>query len=115
MAEYIGAYPYEAESLLWTLNLDATPIYCVAPSGPFGATAYERLQQAFQGQLSRGVELVSVPGIIAGSATLLSGQVVPVIVPAVRGMFSWATQPLIQSLLGDAPTPKPNERPMNGG
>jgi cyanobactin maturation PatA/PatG family protease len=62
------------------------------------------LRQAFQGQLGQGVELVSIPGVISGSVTLLSGQVVPIIIPAVRGMFSWATQPLIASVLGVAPT-----------
>ncbi len=103
MAAYVAENPFEAESLIWTLNLDATPIYAVVPAGPYAAVAYERLRQAFQGQSGQGVELVSIPGVISGSVTLLSGQVVPVIVPAVRGMFSWATQPLIASVLGAAP------------
>jgi cyanobactin maturation PatA/PatG family protease len=103
LSEYIAANPYEAESLIWTLNLDATPIYAIMPAGPYAAVAYERLRQAFQGQLSEGVELVSVPGTIAGSARLLSGQAVPVVVPAVRGMFSWGTQQVIESVLGAAP------------
>lgn len=103
LAAYIVENPFEAESLIWTLNLDATPIYAIVPAGPYAAVAYERLRQALQGQLGQGVELVSIPGVISGSVTLLSGQVVPVIVPAVRGMFSWATQPLIASVLGAAP------------
>jgi cyanobactin maturation PatA/PatG family protease len=103
ISEYIRANPFEAESLIWTLNLDATPIYAVVPSGPFAAAAYERLRAAFEGQLQRGVELVSVPGVIAGSVTLLSGQVVPAIVPTMRGVFSWATQPLIDNVVGARP------------
>jgi cyanobactin maturation PatA/PatG family protease len=103
MAAYIAENPYEAESLIWTLNLDATPVYAIVPAGPFAAATYDRLRQAFEGQLSRGVELVSIPGTIAGSVTLLSGQAVPVIVPAVRGLFSWATQALIESVIGPAP------------
>jgi cyanobactin maturation PatA/PatG family protease len=103
MAAYLAENPFEAESLIWTLNLDATPIYAIVPAGPFAALAYERLREAFEGQLRRGVELVSIPGIIGGSTRLLSGQVVPVIVPAVRGMFSWATQPLIDAMLGARP------------
>jgi cyanobactin maturation PatA/PatG family protease len=103
MAEYLRANPYESESLIWTLNLDATPIYAVVPTGPYAAATYDRLRDAFEGQLQRGVELVSIPGVVAGSATLLSGQVVPAVVPAIRGIFSWATQPLIDSLVGARP------------
>ncbi|MBM3529161.1 MAG: PatA/PatG family cyanobactin maturation protease [Alphaproteobacteria bacterium] len=104
MAEYLRANPFEAESLFWTLNLDATPIYAVVPTGPFAAATHERLREAFAGQLQRGVELVSIPGIVAGNVTLMSGQVVPAIVPAVRGIFSWATQPLIENIVGARPT-----------
>ena len=103
MAEYLRTNPFEAESLIWTLNLDATPIYAIVPCGPFAATTYDRLRAAFEGQIQRGVELVSVPGVIAGSVTLLSGQVVPAVIPAARGMFSWATLPLIESVVGARP------------
>jgi cyanobactin maturation PatA/PatG family protease len=103
MVSYLGENPYEAESLIWTLNLDATPIYAIMPTGPFATVAYERLREGFVGQLRDGVEMVSIPGFIAGSTTLMSGQVVPAIVPAVRGMFHWATVPLLGGLLGPRP------------
>jgi cyanobactin maturation PatA/PatG family protease len=41
---------------------------------------------------------------MAGRATLFSGQVVPVIVPELRGMYSWNTQALVQAVVGNAPT-----------
>jgi cyanobactin maturation PatA/PatG family protease len=104
--KYLEENDFEAESLLWTLNLDATPIYAIMPAGPFASGTYKRLLDAFQGQLHRGVELVSVPGVIAGSARLQSGQVVPVIVPARRGLFSWAMADLIKATLGDTPVPE---------
>lgn len=103
MIAYINAHPYEAESLTWTLNLDATPIYAIVPSGPFASVAYERLRTAFEGQLRSGVELASVPGVVAGAVTLLSGQTVPAIVPNPRGMYSWAPGPLVESVLGARP------------
>jgi cyanobactin maturation PatA/PatG family protease len=106
LSEYIAANAFEAESLIWTLNLDATPIYAIAPAGPFAAAAYERLRQAFQAQMGQGVEMVSIPGTIGGAARLLSGQIVPAIIPAVRGMFSWGTRQLIASLLGEPPEKK---------
>ena len=82
------------------------PIYAIAPAGPFAAAAYDRLRQAFQGQLREGVEMVSVPGIVGGAARLQSGQIVPVIIPAVRGMFSWPTRQVIAALLGEPPEKK---------
>jgi cyanobactin maturation PatA/PatG family protease len=110
MARYLDANDFEAESLIWTLNLDATPIYAIVPAGPFASHTYKRLLDAFRGQTptepGREVELVSVPGVIAGSTRLQSGQVVPVIVPAVRGIYAWAMAELIRATLGETPAPE---------
>ncbi len=103
MLAYLDAAPYDASAVIWTLNLDATPIYAILPMGPFGADAYIRLREALRAQLMEGVELISVPGVISGSMRLQSGQVVPIIVPAIRGMYSWATQPLVTHVLGAVP------------
>ena len=100
---FLEAQPFDASSVIWTLNLDATPIYAIQPVGPFAASGYERLREALRAQLHEGVELISVPGVIGGSTRLQSGQVVPVIVPAMRGMYSWATEPLVVHVLGAAP------------
>jgi hypothetical protein len=81
---------YAASSVIWTLNLDATPIYAVVPAGPFADTAYLRLRQYLRDQLAAAAKIdatrVAVPGVVDGSITLRSGQVVPVIVPELRGM-----------------------------
>jgi len=106
LVDFLSATPHEAESLIWTLNLDATPIYAIFPSGPFAAVAYERLREALQEQKRGTVQLVSVPGYTGGSVRLLSGQTVPALVPAVRGMHSWSTQALVDSALGPIPEKK---------
>src|SRR5215208_1165358 len=106
LVDFLSATPHEAESLIWTLNLDATPIYAIFPSGPFAAVAYERLREALQEQKRGTVQLVSVPGYAGGSVRLLSGQTVPALVPAVRGMHSWSTQALVDSALGPIPEKK---------
>lgn len=100
LLSYFDAAPYEAPGLIWTLNLDATPIYAIEPAGPFAAAGYERLRETLSGQFRDGVELVSVPGVIGGKVRLQSGQVVPVIVPALRGLFSWSTQALVEHVIG---------------
>lgn len=100
---HLETNPWEAEAFVWTLNIDATPIYAVRPAGPFAGVAFERLREFLAGQLNEGVECISVPGRISGRATLFSGQVVPVITPELRGMYSWSTDALIVAVLGPPP------------
>jgi cyanobactin maturation PatA/PatG family protease len=44
-----------------------------------------------------------MPGMIAGSTRLFTGQVVPVIHPAIRGMYNWTTKALVEAVAGSAP------------
>ncbi len=91
---YLDRNPWDAAALVWTLNLDATTIYAIRAQGSFARETYERLRQ-FLAEQSRGeVERVSVPGLVSGSARLSTGQSVPVIWPAMRGMYSWTTAAL---------------------
>lgn len=100
---HLTLHPYEAASLIWTLNLDSTPIYAICPAGPFANIAYDRLREFVNSQLTEGVQRVSIPGVLAGQARLFSGQVVPVVVPELRGMYSWSTIALVQAVLGPPP------------
>lgn len=90
--------PWDAASLLWTLSIDSTPVYAIIPAGPFASDAHLQLRKFLRDQAFEGVERISVPGIIAGSVHLSNGQVVPAIVPELRGMFSWSTKALRESL-----------------
>ena len=89
-----------AQSLIWTLNLDATPIYAIMPFGPYADIGYERLLGFIRDE---NVERVSIPGYLGGSVRLLSGQTVPGIVPEVRGMYSWSVSRLIAQLMQTFP------------
>jgi len=100
LLDHLEQQPHEAQSVIWTLNLDATPIYAIAPSGPFAGLAYERLRTYLRAQHEQGAELVSIPGHAAGRVRLASGLVVPLLVPEVRGMYSWSTDDLLLSALG---------------
>lgn len=101
LLDYLEQNPFEAQSLIWTLNLDATPIYAIMPAGPYANVTYERLR-SFLGD--ENIERVSIPGYIGGSIRLMSGQVVPVIIPEVRGIYSWNRPSLIDSLMRATPT-----------
>jgi len=100
---YLDGSPYEAPSAIWTLNLDATPIYAIQPAGPYAEKGYEMLREALAAQEREGADLVSIPGLIAGTRTLESGQVVPLIVPALRGIYCWKPAALVESVLGARP------------
>ena len=96
LLQYLNDNPYEAQSLIWTLNLDATPIYAIIPTGPYASVTYERLRSYLGDE---NVERISVPGYIGGSVRLMSGQVVPVIIPEVRGIYSWSVSALVTAVM----------------
>lgn len=98
LLKYLDKNPWDAQSLLWTLNLDDTPIYVIQPAGAFAASAYERLRQFLREQFSEGAERISVPGFLVGRARLMNGQVVPNLVPDLRGMSNWNTSSLVNAL-----------------
>jgi cyanobactin maturation PatA/PatG family protease len=100
---YLEKDPSQAAAIVWTLNLDATPIYAIQPRGAFAELGYKRLQQFLQEQVKEGVERVSIAGIIAGQVQLMSGQVVPVIWPELRCMYSWTIAALIKAVSGQPP------------
>lgn len=99
-SNYLNDNPWAAQALIWTLNLDTTPIYAIMPSGPFASVAYGQLSSFLA---DTNVERVAIPGYIGGSVRLMSGQVVPVIIPEVRGMYSWSVSALVSSVMAIAP------------
>ena len=95
MLDYLKKNPYEATALEWTVNLDGTPIYAIRPNGPFAPDTYAQLRDFLNSQLKEDAERVSIPGVISGNARLITGQVVPVINPELRGMFCWNTDSIV--------------------
>lgn len=95
LLSYLKDNSWEAAAIIWTLNLDATPIYAIKSCGAFAREIYERLRDFLRQQLDNVVERVSIPGSIVGNVRLMNGQVVPVIQPDRRGMYSWRTDQLI--------------------
>lgn len=100
---YLDKDPSQAAAIIWTLNLDATPIYAIQPGGAFAYLGYERLRQFLHEQSEEGVERVSIPGRLVGQVQLMSGQVVPVIWPELRCMYSWTTPALVEAICGKPP------------
>lgn len=98
-----------AAAILWTLNHDASPFYVIRPEGPFARETYLRLLEFYQEQVDSQAERVSIPGTIDGNVTLLSGQVVPVLIPDLRAMYNWRTAELVANVVGAVPKAEAND------
>jgi len=105
MVDHLTTHPSEATALIWTLNLELTPIYVVEAVGPYAASVYELLTRLLGGEVAAVgdplyIERVSIPGRRTDrTVKLFSGQVLPVVeVEQVRGLYGWQ----INSLLGAA-------------
>ncbi len=100
---YLENNTWDASAIIWTLNLDATPIYAIQARAPIARETYERLREFLKDQTEGKIERISVGGEIYGNTRLLSGQVVPIIWPELRCMYSWKTDDLVRVVCGSAP------------
>ncbi len=103
-----------ANAIIWTINIDTTPIYAIQPQSAFGFPTYlELLSLLWQQEIAEpfgnardhttmgdrsratgekkepSVERVSQAGLVNGEVRLLNGTVIPQLVPIWRGMFGW--------------------------
>ena len=97
LLKYLDEHPYAAQNLIWTLNLDATPIYAIVPMGAYASEAYDQLRKALAAFGEGRIERVAIPGYIGGSIQLMSGQTVPTIIPEIRGMVAWANASICEN------------------
>ncbi|NET31670.1 MAG: S8 family serine peptidase [Cyanothece sp. SIO1E1] len=107
----------EAHALIWTLNLELTPIYALQPVGPYADLVYRELALFLEGQSlpeidaykAGRIDKISIPGVLTNQTVqLFSGQVVPVVqISNLRGLYGWRTEPLIDSVIAAAVPPLP--------
>jgi hypothetical protein len=104
IVDYLRQHPSEAEALIWTLNIELTPIYAIGPTGPLSPRVFELLTELLAGELAgvndaRRIERVGIPGRLSGHTVELSShQVVPVVdVEDVRGIYGWPVGALAQA------------------
>jgi cyanobactin maturation PatA/PatG family protease len=116
MVDYLTTNLAEARSLIWTLNIELTPVYAIEPVGAFARDVYEVLRIMLDGEIRMEtdadyVQRVSIPGVFTKrTVRLFSGQVVPVIQPVnTRGMYGWKTNTLIDNALKARPVDDPDQ------
>lgn len=107
LMSYLGEHLTEAQALTWTISVDHTPIYAIQPGPPFAREIYAWLVRFLSAATaeSPGV-MISVPGMVVGSITLVSGDAVPLLRPVLQGMFRWSDMETIDEqpvVLGQSP------------
>jgi len=108
LVEHLRLMPSEANSLIWTVSLELTPIYALEAVGPY-ATEVNAILIDFLGSANfptnslDHVERISVPGKLSSrSVRLYSGQVVPVLqIDSPRGLYGWQANRLITNSMDE--------------
>lgn len=99
-----------AEAITWILSVDEVPLYAVRPAGAFAAETYKQLVGFLDDHLNEGAERISLPGVLDGHVALPGGLILPVVVPEMRGMYSWTTSELVKSLMAGITAEKAADR-----
>ena len=80
LADYLDANKSESTKLIWTLNLDLTPIYAIEAEPAYAEDVYAVLRSALRNQAlptddENYVSRVSIPGILTSrTRRLFSGR-----------------------------------------
>ena len=86
-------------ALIWTLNIDAIPVYEIRPMGNFDLVIFLSLIEFLREFAEEIADNISVAGRIMGSKRLYNGSVVPSVEPSLRGMSNWKPAALIDALI----------------
>ncbi|MBX8691992.1 PatA/PatG family cyanobactin maturation protease [Mycobacterium sp. 20091114027_K0903767] len=106
LANYLDKHPWESTKLIWTMNLNLTPIYAIEAEVTYHEAVYEMLRYALRCQVLPAedddfVSRVSLPGVLTNrTVTTFAGQRLPVIVVQRRGLYTWNENNLVKAVLG---------------
>jgi len=116
LANYLDDHKSESTNLIWTLNLDATPIYAIEAELAYAEDVYEVLRSALRNQAlptddENYVSRVSIPGVRTNrTRRLFSGQVVPVVIAQPRGLYTWNESALVNVVVDGVQQAQPDIR-----
>ena len=111
LVPYLDNNKSESTKLIWTLNLDATPIYAIEAELAYADDVYSLLRQALRNEALKQTDdnyvgRVSVPGVLTSrTVRLFSGQVIPVVITMPRGLYAWNEQAIIAQVKKTLPNP----------
>ena len=109
LCDYLDENHAESTKLIWTLNLELSPIYAIEAQSAYAEDIYSFLRSALRREslgpddpeyAENHVSRVSVSGVLTNrTARLFSGQVVPIVVAQPRGLFAWTTEQLTGAVI----------------
>lgn len=105
LCDYLDDQPWESTRLIWTLNLDLTPIYALEAEVSYAESVYEILRAALRNQAlppedDDYISRVSIPGTLTSRTTrLFSGQLLPVVAVSRRGLYAWEEKALVDHVV----------------
>jgi len=105
LVTYLDDKPYESTNLIWTLNLDLTPIYALEAELAYAEDVYKVFREALRNHAlpsddENYVSRASIPGTLTNrTRRLFSGQVVPVVVAEPRGLYTWNETKLVDAII----------------
>ena len=121
LCDYMDANPAESTKLIWTLNLELSPIYAIEAELAYAEDVYSFLRSGLRGEslasddpeyAEKHVSRVSVPGVLTSrTVRLFSGQVVPIVVAQPRGLFAWNTQRLTDAVIEAIKSKQASQKP----
>jgi cyanobactin maturation PatA/PatG family protease len=113
LADYLDDNKSESTKLIWTLNLDTTPIYAIEAEPAYAEDVYEVLRAVLRNQAlpidnENYVSRVAIPGVLTNrTRRLFSGQVVPVVIAQPRGLAYWRETALVDALIPEVTEMQP--------
>ena len=119
LTSYLADYPSESTKVIWTLDLDATPIYAVEAECAYPEEVYGVLRSALRNQNRPSadqnyVSRVSIPGTLTTETRrLFSGQVVPLVKAQPRGLATWNETALIDAVMSPVMAQQPDNDETN--
>ena len=96
---------FQAQSVIWTSEPHRGADVCDCAHG---SVRRRDLSVARRGMERRQCRVCIDPGVIAGQVTLYDGQIVDVLVPDLRGMYSWETKKYVKALTDERKKAKPS-------
>lgn len=108
LVNYLDGHKYDSTKLIWTLNLDLTPLYAIEAELAYAEDVYEFLRTQLRNQAlppddenyENYVSRVSIPGrLTKRTRRLFSGQVLPVVIAQPRGLAAWNETVLVDALI----------------
>jgi cyanobactin maturation PatA/PatG family protease len=105
LADYLDNNKSESTNLIWTLNLDATPIYAIEAEQTYAEDVFVVLRSALRNQAvpandENYVSRVSIPGVLTNrTRRLFSGQILPVVMVRPRGLYTWNEKALVDLVI----------------